>query len=128
MGNDDIDFVEGCDTITLNGQTVYSVNPEPEYKVSYVAPSVDSGMIASTPIDTSNIIVNTSNVGTHTFVDNYTIDSTYEPPIEFEDEMPNIIVVHEMCAEYPTLKTAYEKFKTVYKMVEQDYKGKIANE
>ena len=42
--------------------------------------------------------------------------------------MPNIIVVHEMCAEYPTLKTAYEKFKTVYKMVEQDYKGKIANE
>ena len=30
-----------------------------------------------------------------------------------------------LCAnEYPALAKAYENFKTVYKLVEQDYKGK----
>ena len=29
-----------------------------------------------------------------------------------------------MCNDYPALKTAYEKFITVYKMCEQDYNGK----
>ncbi len=128
MGNNDKDFVEGCDTITINGETVFSVNPEPDYKVSYVASSVDTSTIASSTIDSSTVTLNTSTIGTHTFDDDYIINSTYDPPIEFEDEMPSMSVVNEMCAEYPTLKTVYEKFKTVYKMVEQDYKGKIENE
>ena len=32
--------------------------------------------------------------------------------------------VKEMCEEYPALKTAYEKFKTIYDMTLQDWKGK----
>ena len=28
-----------------------------------------------------------------------------------------------MCEEYPALKTAYEKFKTIYDMTLQDWKG-----
>ena len=28
-----------------------------------------------------------------------------------------------MCKHYPALAKAYENFKTIYKMVEQDYKG-----
>lgn len=116
------------ETITINGETVFSPNPEPDYKVSYVASSVDTSTIASSTIDSSTVTLNTSTIGTHTFDDDYIINSTYDPPIEFEDEMPSMSIVNEMCAEYPTLKTAYEKFKTVYKMVEQDYKGKIENE
>ena len=38
--------------------------------------------------------------------------------------MPSITKINEMCNDYPALKTAYEKFITVYKMCEQDYNGK----
>ena len=37
--------------------------------------------------------------------------------------MPSIDKVHNMCGYYPALEKAYENFKTIYKMVEQDYKG-----
>lgn len=46
--------------------------------------------------------------------------------IEFEDKMPDLSKVKSMVKHYPALAKAYENFKTVYKMVEQDYKGKVA--
>ncbi len=128
MANNDKDFVEGCDTITINGETVFSVNPEPNYKVSYVSSSVDTSTIASSTIDSSTVTLNTSTIGTHTFDDDYIINSTYEPPTVFEDVMPDLVTVNDMIVEYPTLKIAFEKFKRVYKMVEQDYKGKTEND
>lgn len=42
----------------------------------------------------------------------------------FEDYMPEIGELKEMCAEYPGLEKAYENFKTFYKLVEQDWRGK----
>ena len=42
----------------------------------------------------------------------------------WKDCMPSLDEVQKMCNEYPALKKAYENFKTIYKMVEQDYKGK----
>ena len=127
MANNDKDL----ETMVINGETVYVTTPDPDYNVSYTTPTIDINSISTTSsstIDSSHLTVNTSTIGTHTFDDNYTFTSTYESPIEFEDEMPSMSVVNGMCSEYPTLKTAYEKFKTVYKMVEQDYKGKIENE
>ena len=127
MANDDKDFVEGCDTITINGETVFSVNPEPDYQVSYTTPTIDISSISTTSsstIDSSHVSVNTSTIGTHTFDDNYTFSTTYETPTVFEDVMPDLVTVNDMMVEYPTLKIAFEKFKSVYKMVEQDYKGK----
>ena len=41
----------------------------------------------------------------------------------FENALPNIDTVNAMCNYYPALAKAYENFKTIYKMVEQDYKG-----
>ena len=32
--------------------------------------------------------------------------------------------IEDMCGEYPTLKIAYEKFKNIYDLVYQDWKGK----
>ena len=131
MANDDTDFVEGCDTITINGETVFSVNPEPDYQVSYTTPTIDISSISTTSsstIDSSHVSVNTSTIGTHTFDDNYTFSTTYETPTVFEDVMPDLVTVNDMMVEYPTLKIAFEKFKRVYKMVEQDYKGKTENE
>ena len=131
MANDDKDFVEGCDTITINGETVFSVNPEPDCQVSYTTPTIDISSISTTSsstIDSSHVSVNTSTIGTHTFDDNYTFSTTYETPTVFEDVMPDLVTVNDMMVEYPTLKIAFEKFKRVYKMVEQDYKGKTENE
>lgn len=42
----------------------------------------------------------------------------------FDNIMPNPIVVNEMCKEYPALEKAYENFKSIYKLVEQDWNGK----
>jgi hypothetical protein len=42
---------------------------------------------------------------------------------EFVDKMPSLDKVHNMVGYYPALEKAYENFKTIYKMVEQDYKG-----
>lgn len=44
--------------------------------------------------------------------------------VMFENTMPNPITLNEMCEEYPALEKAYENFKTIYKMVEQDWSGK----
>ena len=127
MGSDDKELIKQQQD-PRHDQSPFKIDIEPDYKVSYVASSLDTSTIASSTIDSSTVTLNTSTIGTHTFDDDYIINSTYDPPIEFEDEMPSMSIVNEMCAEYPTLKTAYEKFKTVYKMVEQDYKGKIENE
>jgi hypothetical protein len=44
--------------------------------------------------------------------------------VMFEDDMPDPQEIKRMCEEYPALNKVYENFKTVYKMVEQDWRGK----
>lgn len=46
----------------------------------------------------------------------------------WEHCLPSLYEVEEMCKEYPALEKAFENFKTIYKMVEQDYKGKKEND
>jgi|TARA_R110000822_G_scaffold93304_1_gene214719 hypothetical protein len=45
-------------------------------------------------------------------------------PTLWTEALPDVYTVNDMCKEYPALAKAYENFKTVYKLVEQDYKGK----
>jgi hypothetical protein len=40
---------------------------------------------------------------------------------EFVDHLPSIDKVKSMCAEYPALEQAYEKFKHIYNLVKDDY-------
>lgn len=44
--------------------------------------------------------------------------------VMFDDYLPSPRELEPMCKEYPALEKAYENFKTVYKMVEQDWIGK----
>ena len=44
---------------------------------------------------------------------------------KFENCMPHINEIKSMCEVYPGLKKSFENFKTAYKLVEQDYKGKL---
>lgn len=89
--------------------------------------------IPSTP-NVGDIWLNTSTMNTSVYSSNYdwiTVDSgsidlnniTFDR-VMFEDDMPNPQELKEMCAEYPGLEKAYENFKAVYKMVEQDWRGK----
>tara|TARA_B100000900_G_scaffold306924_1_gene265547 strand:+ start:3928 stop:4296 length:369 start_codon:yes stop_codon:yes gene_type:complete len=52
----------------------------------------------------------------------------YNTPVVFEDIMPEVSKVEDMCNEYPALQKAYENFKSIYAMVHQDYVGNRKNE
>ena len=41
-----------------------------------------------------------------------------------DKHFPDQNEIEDMCGEYPTLKIAYEKFKNIYDLVYQDWKGK----
>ena len=75
-------------------------------------------------IDISNITTSTSTIDTITLDDTHWADGITWEQIEFEDSMPTVAKIEDMCREYPGLEKAYENFKTVYKMVHQDWQGK----
>jgi hypothetical protein len=78
-------------------------------------------------INVTNPVYTISTVNANT---NYTLDSynsiniTGLDGVEWVDTLPDIDKVKEMCNEYPGLEKAFENFRTVYKMVEQDWLGK----
>lgn len=43
---------------------------------------------------------------------------------EWVDKLPDLSKVDEMCLHYPGLQIAFEKFKTVYKLVHDDFNTK----
>ncbi len=82
-------------------------------------------------IDLNDITSNTITVSTIGGTDNaglvMTGDGwqwTTQHNVVFQDIMPSLSTLNSMCKEYPALEKAYENFKTVYKMVEQDWNGK----
>ena len=77
---------------------------------------VSVGDITTSTIDISDIISN----------DNITFDwdNINITPTLWQDTLPDVDTVNKMCEEYPALAKAYKNFQTVYKLVEQDYKGK----
>lgn len=76
-------------------------------------------------IDISNIT--TSTIDTTGFDELIAMDDltiTLNDPVEFEDHMPSVAKVEDMCNDYPALAKAYENFKTMYAMVHQDWQGR----
>ena len=77
----------------------------------------------SGPIDSSTVTLDTmdlNDTGTEFTYNMPNFDQT-----EFVDVMPSIARLDEMCEMYPALAKAYEQFKLIYKMTEQDFKGKL---
>jgi len=101
MGNDD-DY-----TFTLDEST-YDITLTTNSDTTYTVPSLSSDDSISL-----NIGSTWSSDGT-----TYTIGNK-----DFVDAMPSLWKIKDMCKHYPALEKAYENFKTVYTMVEQDYKG-----
>jgi len=117
----DVDIVTltGSDSITLSDLMVETIDLDNlVYKDSMYTSSAD------------NTFVVDINDGTFTLNDTISLDSTIDGltnitfnKVEFEDHMPSPEKLKKMCMHYPALEKAYENFKTIYKMVDQDFKG-----
>ena len=104
----------GTDTYTLSGDSsiVFSDSISSITMSDYVVDTIDLSNITTISGD-----IDWDNMGT------IKINRTM-----FEDCMPDADRINDMCKEYPALAKAYENFKTIYKMVDQDYKGKYEDD
>lgn len=95
----------------------------------------DSSFITSSSMD-SSFTITSSSINTVDISDILSSDDniTFDwdnisiAPTLWTEVLPNVDTVNDMCKEYPALAKAYENFQTVYKLVEQDYKGKKEKE
>ena len=84
--------------------------------VTYCIPTNDT--VDATTITLDNSFVNDTG-------SEYTFNMSEVKDEVFVDSMPRPHRIAEMCKLYPALAKAYEQFKLLYKMTEQDYKGKL---
>lgn len=82
----------------------------------------------STSIDFSNVTLTSSITSTpvsYSFSGLNTISSISDIKIKLPEEwvdcLPDFQRIESMCKEYPGLKIAFDKFKTTYKLVKDDY-------
>ena len=77
-------------------------------------------------VTTDSVMCDTIDISTLTSNDNIDLDWLSNITLDrvmFEDYMPDPARLKRMAEQYPALNKAYENFKTIYKMVEQDWKG-----
>ena len=91
----------------------------------------DNSFITSSNLDSittiSGISTSTVNISDIISLDDqisFDFDNIKIVPTLWKEALPDVYTVNDMCEEYPALAKAYENFQTVYKLVEQDYKGK----
>jgi len=110
---DDITLSISDDYLTDSNTITIDMN---DYSMSdYTVDTVDISSITTSTIDNDLTVSGT----TWDSLTNITFDR-----VMFEDDMPDPQTLKQMCEEYPALEKVYENFKTVYKLVEQDWKGK----
>lgn len=104
--------------ITMSDATTITINTTDTLDLDinhHYGHTIDISTITTSTIDTTGFDELIS-------MDDLTI--TLNDPVEFEDHMPDVAKVEDMCNDYPALAQAYEKFKTIYAMVHQDWKGR----
>ena len=97
-----------------------------------VSTNTNGSVITSSNLDSITTIsgISTSTGSTYRLDDQISVDwdNIKIVPTLWKEALPDIYTVNNMCEEYPALAKAYENFQTVYKLVEQDYKGKKEDE
>jgi hypothetical protein len=102
------DITITSDYVTMSNDTSLDIN-------DYYGHTIDISTITTSTIDTT---------GFDELLSMDDISITIPEPVEFEDRMPTVAKVEDMCNDYPALKKAYEQFKSIYAMVHQDWKGR----
>ena len=108
---------KASDTITID-LSDYTM----ESSGSVISSSNFDGITTISGISTST--VNISDILSSDDQISFDFDNIKIVPTLWKEALPDIHTVNNMCEEYPALAKAYENFQTVYKLVEQDYKGK----
>jgi hypothetical protein len=106
--SENIAGVEVFEDGKVNNVDIVSIELGPDYKLPDTITISDSDNLKF-----DDLVVSTDNSYTYNWGVNI-----------FQDYLPTVREIENMCEEYPALEKAYENFKTIYKMVEQDYKGK----
>ena len=103
------------DTTTINSDSTITISGDS----SFYNYSTDM----SSTFDISSITVDTVDLSGIVDDSDYTINWNRED-VEFEDKMPSVAKIEDMCNDYPALAKAYENFKSIYALVHQDWKGR----
>lgn len=109
-------------TIDVSNLSSYSLNASDTITISYSPCTVSypSYYSSTSTLTTTQISgLTTAQLGSITSIDNSVFKINL--PHEWVDCLPDFKRIEKMCEEYPGLKIAYEKFKTVYKLVKDDY-------
>ena len=122
---------KAIDTITLDlsdyPDEAFITDTGSDYTFN-VSTNTNSSVISSSNLDSITTIngISTSTGSTYRVDDQITFDfdNIKIVPTLWTETLPDVYTVNDMCEEYPALAKAYENFQTIYKLVEQDYKGK----
>ena len=106
-------------TIDLGGYTM-------ESNGSFISSSNLDNITTISGISTST--VNISDILSSDDQITFDFDNIKIVPTLWKEALPDLYTVNDMCEQYPALAKAYENFQTIYKLVEQDYKGKKEDE
>ena len=101
-----------------------STLPKPEYKISYdTTPSIagesDSSLTVSFDASTNYGTVTAPSTPININIDNNALGTEWQR--QTFDNWPSEVIIEDMIKKYPGLKLQYEKFKTVYDLVKDDY-------
>ena len=110
-------------------QDYYSITLDDKTAADVITINVD-------PSDTLDYFDTMASGSVFTIDDTITLtgssDYNIQYEIDFGDEwrthFPDFKQVEKMCKEYPALEKAFEKFKTTYEMVKDDYANKTRDE
>jgi len=106
--------------ITMSDETTITINTTDTLDLDinhHYGHTIDISTITNSTIDT-----------TIDFDELSELSITLNQPVEFEDHMPDVAKIEDMCNDYPSLAKAYENFKSIYAMVHQDWKGRQDSE
>jgi|TARA_B110000908_G_scaffold116866_1_gene136965 N-acyl-D-aspartate/D-glutamate deacylase len=106
------------DTITID-LSDYTTDP---YSSVITSSNLDS-ITTISGISTSTVNINDITTSLDDQI-SFDFDNIKIVPTLWTETLPDVDTVNAMCNEYPALAKAYENFQTVYKLVDQDYKGK----
>ena len=126
---------KAIDTITLDlsdyPDEAFITDTGSDYTFN-VSTNTNSSVISSSNLDSITTIngISTSTGSTYRVDDqiSFNFDDILITPTLWTETLPDVDTVNDMCNKYPALAKAYENFQTVYKLVEQDYKGKKEDE
>lgn len=111
---------------TSSAQPVYSITLNDtidlsDITIENISTISDTITLSNTSMSSINsVVIGTPTVSTVSISDSDVFTFNWNTE-EWVDGFPDWVRIQDMCKEYPGLQIAFEKFKTTYKLVKDDY-------